>query len=144
METKYYTPTIEEFHIGFEFEEEFKNYHWAKMIRPNNDEYQFIKLTLDTSHSISRITSKLKDNRVRVKCLDKEDIESLGLKVKITDCGQDTEDYPDIYKDGVIIGSFDPREEFNITLFCNISFKIKNKSELKILLKQLGLYEEQV
>lgn len=78
-ENKYYTPQIEEFFIGFEFEEEFKNPNWSKLARPLEDTYEFVKLKLDTSHSLSRITSKLKNNRVRVKYLDREDIESLGF-----------------------------------------------------------------
>ena len=78
-DTKYYTPEIEEFHFGFEFEEDFKNPNWNKLSKPAIDVWEYIKLKLDTSHSISRIIGKIKINKVRVKYLDKEDIESLGF-----------------------------------------------------------------
>ena len=74
---KYYIPTIEEFHVGFEFEEEFKNPNWHKLMKPRIDVYEFIKIKLDTSHSISRIISKIKKEKVKVKYLNREDIESL-------------------------------------------------------------------
>lgn len=76
---KYYTPEIEEFYIGFEFEEEFNNSNWTKMVKPIGDNYEWVKLTLDTSHSISRITSKIKKAKIRVKYLDEQDILDLGF-----------------------------------------------------------------
>lgn len=80
MNNKYYTPDISEFYIGFEYEELFKQ-EWSKMIRPPKDlPYEWVKLKLDTSHSISRITSKIKQNKVRVKYLDFEDVKKCGFK----------------------------------------------------------------
>jgi hypothetical protein len=74
----------------------------------------------------------------RVKYLDKEDIESLGFKVRIVDLGEDTNEYPDILWNGASCGYFMKDKDKNIELF-GIYFKIKNKSELKVLMKQLGI-----
>ena len=81
MDNKYYTPSKEELHIGFEFEEEFKNPNWHKLANPSQDIYEFVKLKLDTSHSISRIIQKIKTDKVRVKFLDESDLEELGWNV---------------------------------------------------------------
>lgn len=67
---KYYTPTIEEFHIGFEYEEAstIPTYlHWDKATwgKDPNVEFEFLY-------------SGIRDEHIRVKYLDKEDIESLG------------------------------------------------------------------
>jgi len=78
MKEKYYVPKINEFHIGFEFEEEFKNPNHRKLMKALEDKYEWVKLKLDISHSLSRITSKIKENRVRVKYLDESDLIELG------------------------------------------------------------------
>jgi hypothetical protein len=81
MKKEYYYPTIEEFHVGFRFEEEFKNPNWRKMIKPPTDVWEFIKLRFDTSHSISRITKKIRLSKVRVKYLDHDDIIEAGWEL---------------------------------------------------------------
>jgi len=154
---KYYTPEIEEFHVGFEFEEEFRE-EWNKLSRPpENLPYKFIKLQFDTSHSISRITNKIKLGKVRVKKLDQEDIESLGWKPIITKsigknhyeglfenttCGKMIFEH-DFFNEKVTIkhpnyirdasGNFDGYIIYVYKLY------IKNKSELRRLMKQLGI-----
>ena len=73
MESKYYTPKIEEFHVGFEYEALFTdkkkepNLRWVKM----NEPFQFKRLYE---------WLELPEPGLRVKYLDKEDIESLGFK----------------------------------------------------------------
>jgi hypothetical protein len=73
-------------------------------------------------------------NVIRVKYLDKEDIESLGWKLKIIDLGQDTSPYPDIFsKDSdASWGKYydDETYGYNIELLGSL-YRIKNKSELK-------------
>jgi hypothetical protein len=69
-EVKYYTPAIEEFHVGFEFEE-FDGVNW---IKSNNESGQYLSWFMDS------VSINLGLPRVRVKYLDKEDIESLGWK----------------------------------------------------------------
>ena len=147
---KYYTPTIEEFHIGFEFEEEFNNPNWNKMVRPPKDNYEWVKLKLDTSHSISRITSKLKQEKVRVKYLDIEDIESLGWKLSHEQNSQNPKGFYFTYvfrKSGMYL-DFYPNRKDKITVHngghyedynCLFTGQVKNKSELKKLLKMIGV-----
>ena len=153
-ENKYYTPQIEEFFIGFEFEEEFKNPNWSKLARPLEDTYEFVKLKLDTSHSLSRITSKLKNNRVRVKYLDKEDILSLGFTDKPIAVDQKFSYYKLLKENKVcqISTYWDmnrSKRDNLIRIYVGYLNKypyteifrgnIKNKSELQKLLKQLEI-----
>jgi hypothetical protein len=123
MKDKYYTPEIEEFHIGFEYEVDWGPFKWKKAI------YQ------------DYMTADSMCDDVRVKYLDKEDIESLGF----------IED-PDF----TYLHTF-KRVRNNISIYTrnwgvfsivnedrmknNIVFTgtIKNKSELKKLMKQLGI-----
>lgn len=144
-DSKYYTPRIEEFHVGFEFEEEFHAPNWNKLIKPPKDLYEWVHLKLDTSHSISRITSKIKKSKVRVKYLDQEDIESLGFKFML-DAGVEIwfEEQKEIYSlylrnRGSVKITKKIEEDFIISLF---EGKIKNKSELKKILKQIGYGNE--
>ena len=74
---KYYTPAIEEFHVGFEFEEEYvgsvrgmRTWVPTKFRGDYSTNYMYENLT------------KHKTPRCRVKFLDKEDIESLGFEFK--------------------------------------------------------------
>lgn len=122
-ENKYYTPSIEEFHVGFEYEV------YDRLHNIWNKENNFFLQQGDF------------DDSIRVKYLDQEDIESLGWIIddrnsKILYCC--VEDGRDIYMD------------YNIeSKFCKISlleedlFKgtIKNKSELKFIMQCLGISE---
>ena len=72
MDNKYYIPTIEEFHVEFEYESLYNqhsdsNEQWTKV--KVGDEYIFGNYFKDS----------LKLNRIRVKYLDQEDIESFGF-----------------------------------------------------------------
>ena len=153
-ENKYYTPEIDEFFIGFEFEELFRQ-KWNRLIPPPEDlPNEWVKLKLDTSHSISRIISKIKQDKVRVKSIDKEDLVELGFKLTY------------IKEDAELIGGFDIHinEQYKILLsltgenhvfifrllHCDdpstgrwktdlFDGKIKNKSELIKVLKMLGI-----
>ena len=65
---KYYAPTIEEFHVGFEVEwSEFGRKIWSKVII---DEHDLIEL----------FTGEEKIEHYRVKYLDREGIESFGFE----------------------------------------------------------------
>ena len=74
MENKYYTPTIEEFCVGFEYER-MNGDKWCKDIISPND---LCSGRDGLENEFEEIYRKLRD--VRVKYLDKEDIESLGFK----------------------------------------------------------------
>lgn len=140
MENKYYTPIIEEFYIGFEFE--LNPWDWK------NKKYleKWIPKYLGIGSSLASMKDKyIRDEKVRVKYLDKEDIESLGFEF--------LEETPRSF-------NFKKNSYFLdlLKLFHNESFipcilihngevyeesedwffgEIKNKSELKVLLKQI-------
>jgi hypothetical protein len=70
-DAKYYTPTVEEFYVGFEYE--FRTLkEWEE--RKIDEVYDGYYCTLGS------VKEGLKEDRIRVKYLDKEDIESLGFK----------------------------------------------------------------
>ena len=142
---KYYAPTIEEFHVGFEVEwSEFGRKIWSKVII---DEHDLIEL----------FTGEEKIEHYRVKYLDREGIESFGFESIITkSIGKDhytmsgekstrgnlllehdwlndkiTIKTPNYIRDGS--GRFD-----GYIIYVN-RLIIKNKSEFSRLLKQLSI-----
>ena len=140
---KYYTPEIEEFHIGFEYEAKYQisdNFGY-KSIAYNK---QTIELEDYYTNSFSECKWKdilkiYKDGYVRVKYLDKEDIEDLrfkqvptldsaGLKFENEECVIKVLFYEHLIG---IVHKENPFSKFSGT--------IKNKSELKVLLKQLNI-----
>lgn len=78
--TKCYTPTIEEFHVGFEYEilavdgNKKDNSDWNKFIFGIYDIYEF-----DCEGWNDNLKEYISLKSVRVKYLDKQDIESLGF-----------------------------------------------------------------
>lgn len=140
---KYYTPSIEEFYVGFEFE-------WSSKIRKEPFHFEMCDVDLisiiydEYEHEDEE---ELFKNQFRVKYLDKEDIESLGFKYTdktITENILITQYFE--YKD-YIISFIDRANNVQITKLNNLgaftlfSGTIKNKSELKLLLKQVGIDE---
>ena len=132
METnKYYTPTIEEFHVGFEYEQEDRGigstlFEKRIIISPSQIESAF------EEHE------DLDDAEIRVKYLDIEDIKNLGWEVQLApqesfadneywctkeNCGSMT------FFDGDVV------RDFNLEIN-NTYYRVKNKSELERLLKQ--------
>jgi hypothetical protein len=136
MENKYYTPEIEEFHVGFEYESE-------EDPRIPTWEKQKVETYRDLANCMEYYGNDA-DVETRVKHLDREDIESLGFILNVVDCGEDTQ-YNELgirrNKEGGYFGTFfldDTHGEYNIQIFESF-YRIKNKSELKRLLKQLGI-----
>jgi hypothetical protein len=126
MDNKYYTPTIEEFHIGFEYElQAYDTKEW---------EYYQIEDKHDLFDACTEIT--------RVKCLDQSDIESFGFVHK------------QYAGDGKYVLNFECRE-WHLNFWHNSSNplieigrdgyddgffgKCKNKSELKRIINQLDI-----
>lgn len=70
MEDRYYTPTIDEFYEGFEHECLLLNNTWNKEVF-NHDLYN--------DYGYIELSEFIKKEKIRVKYLDKEDIESLGF-----------------------------------------------------------------
>lgn len=138
---KYYTPEIEEFHIGFEFEE---------YIPGTNTEYskQEYYTTSHFNMMYNTYSNNLQEGWARVKYLDQSDIESLGFEFTINPDFDfiSKVQYDDTrgkvyYKILLSFGVKGPwvRVQANrTTLFAG---HVKNKSELKRILKQIG-YEK--
>lgn len=134
---KYYKPEISEFHVGFEFEMADTWGGWRKMVLTE----ELLKNPLVSIGSGNeRIPYYV---NTRVKYLDKRDIESLGF-TEISDGwyhqfpNLNEKGYQILYKIGETFNlSFGVHEHSN-HLF---SGKIKNISELKVLLKQLNIIE---
>lgn len=142
MKNKYYTPDIEEFHVGFEYE----YYNGTCWLKCNY-------LTMYDQRSGTEL-NELDMSKERVKWLDQEDIESLGFesfpvgpsKIVFTKGNYALS----INKYSIlplgkpcIIEKVDKERTPNIdkSFKRNIVFmgSIKNKSELKRLLKQLNI-----
>jgi hypothetical protein len=141
METnKYYTPTTEEFHVGFEYEifedwDTYKEKQWFQQVYGEHGR---------DAERIGYIdTFMIKENWVRVKYLDQEDIESLGWKEET--------DSPDgrfsILKDDIYYYLIKYGHNHKYEIRCmHPSYKygsflgiIKNKSELRKIMKQIGI-----
>lgn len=137
-EEKYYTPEIEEFHVGFEYEA-FHNKKWFFA----EGEDHWVKSKVNFGTDILIISYAVDHDFVRVKKLDREDIESLGFDNYIP-----PREYDHTWHYN---GSRDPKIKvwFNnkfptVRMYSSypaIQFQgtIKNKSELKKLLKQIGI-----
>ena len=147
---KYYTPEIEEFHIGFEYEYEDINESgsttsWYKTVIKENECYiidQHLKYSDDLN--------------LRVKYLDKEDIESLGfISSNVIDVLKEEDEFIKGFEKNTYIlyiqedkklviynqKEYDISNKITGNWTEEILFKglIKNKSELIKLLKQLGI-----
>ncbi len=144
---KYYTPDISEFFVGFVYE-------WQR-----KDETKFEKAVIKNGSQIDDIHDPV--YAIRVKYLDQEDIESLGFKFyldHVLNAVKNTVYFKlgsnllamETHSNKVFIQKYDvelpraidellkiPYESISITF----DGRLKNKSELKKLLKQLGIYE---
>ena len=128
METnKYYTPSIEEFHVGFELEIKTHELRpWEKHTWLPGDQAKSVSNYLD---------------QIRVKCLDSEDLIELGFE----EIGQ--EEY---YLNGDLNSwCIEALYHQSIKSYYRIDdgetqrmfLEIKNKSELKRILKMIGAIE---
>lgn len=148
MENKYYTPKLEEFYIGFEFETLDDNKGWQKSRLVSGRQ-------LDQGIEIGTYNDTV---NVRVKYLDKQDVEELGtefnkegfskhLNVKYLGFNSEKHNimvahYLDINK--ISIATLDPSKN-PIMLKTNWDDKqvnfiaCKNKSELKKIMKMINI-----
>jgi hypothetical protein len=139
MGEKYYTPEISEFHVGFEYENFVKHKGWTKRVLEN--------LASVDSNEDGLI---LDYDDYRVKRLDKEDIISLGIPESSGDYDfslhserytvqiEVLDDYLDSPDINITYTIFEEGSPFGIDKGCFFG-KIKNKSELKRILTQLGI-----
>ena len=136
MSKKYYTPEIEEFHVGFEYEKYTDMGIWVKQII---EKKHLKNCTIGQGSGFDK--KPWFDFKVRVKYLDREDIESLGFKVKKEPYRwQFVKNYVNLTT--AIYNSKEDIPHDRITIRGGDNYFdgiIKNKSELKKLLKQLGV-----
>jgi hypothetical protein len=142
---KYYTPEIEEFHIGFEYE--------IMDLALNMVDKEFRSDVITHGGDIDNALEWIKTNEVRVKHLSREDIESLGWEIErvqgLSFSAVKKFEYsvPD-NTGSTVEGSWTISSSSD--RYCVISkdcmgvstfFRgtINNKSELKRILKQLGI-----
>lgn len=154
-ENKYYTPEIEEFYYGFEFEQ---LYIHDLDDQGEHHETEWRKEILNSDIDIKYIKKKLEYDEFRVKILDKKDIESLGFTLIETFSSPYTK--KELYT--FILTKergFNTSISYYLTINDNditiktvsyssygtfkyqMNFVIKNKSELQKLLKMIGIDE---
>lgn len=143
MDNKYYTPSIEEFHHGYECE-----IYW----NPGYEVEKWEAFTFEVKDkdgvylNMGNTIEMIEDgcSFARTKYLDKEDIESLGW---IRNTVVDSEDNIGFKReDGKSMMRYNTKDhiawiqriptDFGVTIFQSI---LKNKSELKVLMNQLNI-----
>lgn len=151
METdlsKYYQPDISEFYVGFEYEYKLGAYDKGLKTKDEFDSKDWEKDVFDGQHFsyLDRALNGLNADsglcHIRVKYLDRDCIESLDWVLpKVTDLTSDNLIFLNRYDDYDLI--FKKSKNFVIIrrkkMHVIFQGTIKNKSELKKLLKQLGI-----
>lgn len=129
--SEYYTPTIEEFHVGFEYEINVDGC-WEDTVEDFEGWYKYKFKVGNCFRELYDIEENI--NNIRVKYLDSSDIESFGFKQGIL---------PYQFFDGVhklIILENNRISIEHIADECYLFYgKIKNKSELEAVLKMLEI-----
>ena len=135
MGKKYYTPSIEEFHVGFEYERCDDGYSWFKDTFPR---------TWENGQGVGwpkLLSNAIKGRYIRVKHLDREDIESLGWDAALDDIG-----YGLVTQKGLYLCRPFLNSDFTIALIelrhdgrCIFFGKIRNKSELETIMRMIGI-----
>lgn len=154
MENKYYQPEIEEFYVSFECE--MKNssdpihFDWEKCIFKNDFSNE-----LNEDYCFEYLYNDLKDGNIRVKHLDREDIESLGWEYSVLakryflkSVGLDDDEINSgkgiwLFHTGIIESEIPDRW---VIVDCRYALhqirfdgNLKNKSELRKLMQQLNI-----
>lgn len=143
---KYYTPELEEFHVGFEYEFYHPSKSWITCRFGEPDDW-----------SLQDIQDEIEEQKVRVKYLDEQDIKDLGWELQGETpspyTGKPIKTFKINNEIGFNTGSdyylvLTENNRIEITVFeyssyggdkGNLFFTIKNKSELRKLMKQLGI-----
>jgi hypothetical protein len=130
MENKYYTPEIEDFNVGFEYE------YFDK-----TDDNEKLLFQVNSGIPLEIIENWIQNNKVRVKYLDREDIESLGYNYSFRfNEGYLQDNYK--HKSNYSLLTYSPNSNFLSITNCESGEflgVVKNKSELKKLLQQLNI-----
>lgn len=150
MEPKYYVPEISEFFVGFEYEElellSVYDTHFKIKIKKN----VFTEKLWQSGFLSWEFQDKLKESKIRVKCLDTSDIEELGFTVVKTKGNS----FEAVKKFTFTYDNYPSEGECNIIVsgdkYCVIKLKdigettlfrgeIKNKNMLKQVFKMLDI-----
>lgn len=144
----YYTPSIEDFHVGFEYEENGFGQPRAFTEESSAWDMAWNKCIIEEDFATPPIINGIENKTIRVKYLDHEDIVAEGWE----NCGkQINESYGfskdsywlELYEDGdVIISSSEPTDDEDYVTYFNGT--IRNKSELKLLMKMLNITAKSV
>lgn len=141
--TKYYTPDIEDMHVGIEY------------ILSDNQGREY-KKTMAVDSDLKDIDHDINKGAITIKCLDKDDLISLGYTEEEDEFFNDDEFEFTRVKTIIGLGTGDDKKikiihttgDNNVFIYSRenrgreetlFDGTIKNKSELKKLLKQLGL-----
>lgn len=142
---KYYTPTIDELYAGFECEQALylkgqRELDWDLSKDEDYAPYEETTYNGEEGHK-----SFFRRGRVRVKYLDQSDIESLGFDIEHTNMPEYMKYDVESSKNWIIRKLIFASKEnmFSIALgpFKKFEGIIKNKSELKRVLKMIGYGE---
>lgn len=140
MNDKYYTPEIEEFHVGFCYETRTHTLNdWGEVVFENlgHDLHEWLDQDIESGD-------------VRVKYLDREDIEELGWEntdysekaFTMETRAKQNSDIVITWSITKIFSQYRIEQSANLLPIKNLPCfigTIKNKSELKRLMKQLGI-----
>lgn len=143
IDSHFYVPEISEFHVGFEYQVLDENgYH--KVTLTDSMLSQNLQFRSRSVNFFQYIKEEIDKQKIKIKYLDKEDIESLGWKESPRgyrfDFKTKDDDFQLYFDDrifseelGVGITIYDWNSEVIFTGY------VKNKSELKKLLQQLNI-----
>ncbi len=134
MKDKYYTPEIEEFHPGFKYE--------VKDLHDNLVDYVWKEETMGIGCDF--VLNELLSGDIRVKHLDREDVLSCNWEHKFNGFSEDGKTTFDKFQRGdmFLLHEDDGHVVIWMENLSSVTFFrgiIKNKSELKKVLKMLGI-----
>lgn len=142
MEEKHYTPSLKEFRIEFQYERFIPN-------QDNAEDGNWVATEMTRYLILDNICDRILEKQIRVKYLDRSDIESLGFNHINDDVFSKSDGglLPIYYIDAKHYINFVPKHYTRLAIryqpygqSARIVFdgKIKNISELKFILKAIG------
>ena len=145
MRSAFYTPTLEEFHVGFEYEE-YQQKEWNKLISPPKSlGYEWIKKIFNSSTSLGKIKHNVEGInymdwmidgvdeghptcKIRVKYLGRKDFEDLNFTREFATMSDILKTGCEVYKNEALNVQIAHYKELNKISICTIDFS-KNKTK---------------